>query len=283
MKFIPMKELLETAKKRGYAVPAFCVWSMETLLNALETAEALKSPVIVMTGVPELSLVQPEDFGLMARSVAGRFTIPAALHLDHGNSVDLARRAISAGYTSVMLDFSAKPFEENVAGMKQVVEMACPKGITVEGEIGHVGKAEMASAEGQGDSTLTIPSEAADFVHQTGVDALAISIGNAHGNYSKLPKLDFERLAEIASAVNPPLVLHGGSGTPDPDLKKAISLGIAKINVATDLANAWRNALTSQWSVNRNLWPPIALGEAKKAISEVAAKWIRMAMSNGRA
>lgn len=283
MKFLPMADLLAAARRGNYAVPSFCVWSMETLLTVLETAEELHSPVIVMTGVPELSLLPPEIFGPMACGVTGRFTVPAALHLDHGDSPELARRAIAADYSSVMLDFSARSFEENAAALKNVVAAARPRGVTVEGEIGHVGKADTLSVEGSGDSVLTLPEEAAELERQTGVDALAVSIGNAHGHYSRLPRLDFDRLAAIASRVKAPLVLHGGSGTPDADLKRAISLGMAKINVATDLVTAWRESLRQQWEVGRNLWAPLALAEAGKAMVPVIARWMRLTGAAGRA
>ncbi|MFA5206390.1 MAG: class II fructose-bisphosphate aldolase [Lentisphaeria bacterium] len=283
MKFLPMADLLAAARRGHYAVPSFCVWNMETLLTVLETAEALRSPVMVMTGVPELSLLPPEVFGPMACGVAGRFTVPAALHLDHGDSPELARRAIAAGYSSVMLDFSARSFEENAAALKVVVAAAHPRGVAVEGEIGHVGKADTLSVEGSGDSVLTLPDEAAELERQTGVDALAVSIGNAHGHYSRLPRLDFERLAAIASRVRAPLVLHGGSGTPDADLKRAISLGMAKINVATDLVTAWRESLRQQWADGRNVWAPLALAEAGTATAPVIARWMRLTGAAGRA
>jgi len=283
MNFLPMGDLLAAARRDRYAVPSFCVWSMETLLTVLATAETLRAPVIVMTGIPELSLLPPEVFGPMACGVAGRFTVPAALHLDHGDSPELARRAVAAGYTSVMLDFSASAFGENVAALKAVAAAAHPHGVTVEGEIGHVGKADTASAEGAGDSVLTQPDEAAEFERQTGVDALAVSIGNAHGQYRRLPQLDFDRLAAIAARVRAPLVLHGGSGTPEADLKRAIALGMAKINVATDLVTAWRESLRGQWADGRQPWAPLALAEAGKAMVPVIANWMHLTGAAGRA
>lgn len=283
MKFLPMKDLLVDAKRGGYAVPSFCAWNAETLLTILETAESLRSPVIVMNGPAELGLLPTTVFAEMARGVASMFSVPAALHLDHGDSLELVREAIKAGYTSVMLDYSAKPFDENVAALKKVAELARPHDVTVEGEIGHVGKADTFTAEGSGDSTLTTPEEAVSYLAATGVDALAVSIGNAHGLYTRLPRLEFDRLAAINTAVRMPLVLHGGSGTPAADLKRVISLGMVKINVATDLVTAWRESLRSQWDGGRNMWAPVAMTEAKQAMVSPIERWIKLTGSDGRA
>jgi ketose-bisphosphate aldolase len=182
-----------------------------------------------------------------------------------------------------MLDYSARPYAENVSALAAVVRKARPFGITVEGEIGHVGKVDTVTAEGTGASTLTLPAEAAAYATETGVDALAVSIGNAHGQYTKLPRFDFDRLAAIREVVQVPLVLHGGSGTPDEDLKKAISLGIAKVNVATDLVTTIRESLRQQWSDGRNLWLPPALAEATHLIAPVVERWIRRTGAAGRA
>jgi fructose-bisphosphate aldolase class II len=148
--------------------------------------------------------------------------------------------------------------------------------VTVEGEIGHVGKADTLTTEGGGDSTLTLPDEAARYVAETGVDALAVSIGNAHGQYARLPRLDFDRLAAIRKAVRVPLVLHGGSGTPEADIRQVISLGIAKINVATELIASVRESLRSQWAAGRNLWLPLAQAEATQAMEPAVRKWIAL-------
>jgi len=283
MKFSPMKELLTEARKGGYAVPSFCAWNAETLLAVLETAETMQAPVIVMNGPAELGLLSLEIFARIAREIASGFSVPAALHLDHGDSLELIRRAIASGYTSVMLDFSLRPFDENASAMKEAVEMARPYGVTVEGEIGHVGKVDSVTAEGSGGSTLTTPQEAADFAAKTGIDAMAVSIGNAHGQYTRLPEFDFARLSAIGSAVATPLVLHGGSGTPDADIRRAISLGMVKINVATDLVTSWRESLRTQWNAGRNMWAPMAMADARKAMLPVIERWIRLTGAEGHA
>jgi ketose-bisphosphate aldolase len=278
-----MVELLERATAGGYAVPAFTVWSSETMVTVLTVASELRAPVILMNGPGEFPLLSPYDMGAIAYVLAERFPIPAALHLDHGDALPQVEACLMARYTSVMLDFSARPYAENAGALRRVVEMAHPYGATVEGEIGHVGKVDTVSVEGLGASTLTDPEEAAAYVAETGVDALAISIGNAHGLYTRLPRLDFDRLAILRQAIKVPLVLHGGSGTPDADLQRAISLGIAKVNVATELLTAIRLSLLEQWTAGENLWTPLAQAQSMKALAPVVERWIRRTGAAGKA
>ncbi|MHB9023775.1 MAG: class II fructose-bisphosphate aldolase [Armatimonadota bacterium] len=283
MHFLPMAELLERATAGGYAVPAFTVWSSETMVTVLTVATQLRAPVILMNGPGEFPLIGPGDMGVVAYALAERFDVPAALHLDHGDALEQVEACLQARYTSVMLDFSARPYDENAGALRRVVELARPYGATVEGEIGHVGKVDTVSVEGLGASTLTDPEEAAAYLADTGVDALAISIGNAHGQYTRLPRLDFDRLAILRQAINVPLVLHGGSGTPEADLQRAISLGIAKVNVATELLTSVRQSLMEQWNAGENLWTPLAQAESMKALAAVVERWIRRTGAAGRA
>ncbi|NQU74680.1 MAG: class II fructose-bisphosphate aldolase [Planctomycetes bacterium] len=280
---LPMSQLLDKAAQGGYAVPSFCVWNAETILTVLRVAEKLKAPVILMNGYDEFKLLPPAEINQIVLALAKQFTVPFALHLDHGRSLEAVRQCLDAGYTSVMLDFSARPFAENAEALRQVVEMARPLGVTVEGELGHVGKADNVTTEGGATSTLTEPGEAASFVDQTGVDALAVSIGNAHGEYTQLPKLDFHRLEEIRSAVSVPLVLHGGSGTPAEDLQRVISIGIAKVNVATELITTVRRSLMAQWSEGENNWTPRAMAKAMTEMAPVVEKWICRTGAAGKA
>ncbi len=277
-----MAELLKKAASEGYAVPAFCIWDAETVEMVLKAADRLKAPVILMAGPAEFSLIDPAEMSQITHQAVRRHSVPAALHLDHGDSVELAEACLAAGFTSLMLDYSTHPYEENAAAMKQVVKMARPKGVTVEGELGVIGRADGTTVEGGKATMLTDPDLAADFVAETGVDALAVSIGNAHGQYLKLPTLDFDRLATLHARVPVPLVLHGGSGTPEPDLHRAISLGIAKVNVATDLVAKIRGTLMEQWNAGKNLWLPIALSEAIKATAPVLERWFNYTGATGR-
>ncbi len=283
MKFVPSKDLVDAAFRDGWAVPSFCTWNAEMMAVVLSVAQDCKAPVMLMNGPGEFSVMPPLRMAAVARAVASGFNVPAALHLDHGDSVSLVEQCLMADYTSVMLDFSTKPYKENVAALRHVVSMARPRGVTVEGEIGHVGRADDVTMEGAGPSTLTDPADAANYAGQTDVDMVAVSIGNAHGAYARLPKFDFDRLAAIRQATGIPLVLHGGSGTPDADLRRAISLGIAKVNIATDLVNALRGDLLEQWNGDNRLWLPITIGHAVKAVAGVVEKWIRLTGAEGRA
>jgi len=278
-----MSVLQKEALAGGYGVPAFCVWNAECIDAVLQTAERLKAPVILMNGPGEYGLLPPAQMGAIAHALAKRYNVRAALHLDHGSSPEMVDACLEAGYTSVMLDYSLRPYQENVDALKKVVAKAHPRGVTVEGELGTLGQVDDITVEGGKTMTLTDPNVAAQFVDSTGIDTLAVSIGNAHGIYTTLPKLDFERLAKIHATVPIPLVLHGGSGTPAEDLKRAISLGIAKINVATELITAQRNSLLSQWGEKKNMWMPIAQAEAVKAMIPVLEKWLHLTGAAGRA
>lgn len=282
MEFTPMLALMEKARREGYAVPSFCVWDAESIALVRRTASQLRAPVIIMSGPCELTLLSPAEMAAVAHTQA--FDVPVALHLDHGDTPEITQLCLDAGFSSVMLDYSPRPFAENVAALRLVVEKAHALGVTVEGELGHVGKADAESMEGGVLSTLTDPREAVQYVRETGVDVLAVSIGNAHGKYTKLPRFDFERLAQIAEVLpHTPLVLHGGSGTPAEDLQRAISLGIAKVNVATELTTAYRESLINQWTQGKNLWTPLAIAEAANCMIPVLEKWIRLTGAAGKA
>ena len=272
MKFRPMAELLADALSRGYAVPSFCAWNGEMMDIVLRVAEDLQAPVVLMHGPGDFPVMDADLTGAVAHTVARRYSIPAALHLDHGDSPEIVAACLAARYTSVMLDYSSRPFAENAAALREVVKLAHPRGVTVEGELGHVGKADTVTVEGDGDSTLTNPDQAAAFVEQTGIDALAVSIGNAHGHYTKLPAFDFERLAQIRAVVGVPLVLHGGSGTPEADLKRAISLGMAL-----------REGLIAELGAAQKHWLPMSLADAARRVPAVVEKWIRLTGAAGRA
>ena len=233
MALVTTKELLLDAQKNGYAVGAFNVENMEMVQAVVAAAEELKSPVIMQTTPSTLKYAGPDMYYANVAAAAKKASVPVVMHLDHGSSFELAMQAFRAGYTSIMIDGSHSVFEENIAITKSVVD-ACHAGqVPVEAELGKVGGKEDDLDGGNGG--YTVPSEAAEFVERTGVDSLAVAIGTAHGLYKGEPKLDFERLVEIKEKVDIPLVLHGASDVPDDLVKKAISLGICKVNVATDL------------------------------------------------
>jgi tagatose 1,6-diphosphate aldolase GatY/KbaY len=278
-----MHELLQPAWKQGYAVPSFCAWNAEVAETALQVAAELKAPVILMSGPGEFGLNSPDTLGRITHALIKKYPVRAALHLDHGDSFEMIQECIGAGYTSVMLDYSLRPFEENVAALKSVVASARPRGVTVEGEIGCVGKVDDLTVEGGHVSTLTEPSDAARYAEMTGVDALAVSIGNAHGIYTRLPVFDFERLERIRHAVPVPLVLHGGSGTQPEYIKRAVSLGMAKINVASELCKAFRDTYAREHADGKGGWLPTALAAARKPMSEVMARWFKLTGAEGKA
>lgn len=283
MRFVPMAELLNRAVAGGYAVPSFECFNAELIQTVLRTAARLEAPVILMNALPGFELFDPYTFSNLAHTLAESHTQPVALHLDHGDSLALVQTCLKANFSSVMLDWSRKPFAENVAGMKHAVAWAQPLGVTVEGEIGAVGRVDNLTTEGGKESTLTDPAEAADFARQSGVDCLAVSIGNAHGQYTTLPQFDFDRLAEIARLTKIPLVLHGGSGTPETDLKRAISLGMAKVNVATDLVRAWYETFEGHRKADKYVWPPIAMCEAMQNVTRQVERWLVTTGAAGKA
>lgn len=232
MALVTMSEMLLQARKEKRAVGAFNVANYETALGVFKAAEAEKSPVIIQVYMRLFNSEKASDLAGTLLRLAHRSSQPIALHLDHGENLEQVMTAIRAGYTSVMLDGSRLPFEENVALTALAVRLAHAAGVTAEGEIGHVA---------QGDETaLTSVEEAVSFAQQTQVDALAVSIGTAHGYYKAEPKLDIERCKAIAEALpEMPLVLHGGSGTPLEAVRKSIENGIAKINIATEYMDTY--------------------------------------------
>jgi fructose-bisphosphate aldolase class II len=285
MKFLPMSRLLERATAEGYAVPAFYAWNAESVLTVLETASRMKAPVILICStVLKATPLSLSDLGRVAAALAERFDVPAVLMLDHGTTFAHVEECLASGYTSVLLDYSTKPFAENLEATRRVVKMAHPLGVTVESELGVVGLASEMMAEGEDPAVgLTDPDEAVTFVEQTGVDALAVAIGNAHGHYPRLPKLDFERLARVRSAIRIPLVLHGGTGIPEADLRRTISLGISKVNVGTELNTTIVEWMREQWRREEYLWMAEVLAGSMPVAAKVVEKWFRMTGAAGRA
>jgi len=283
MKFQPASQLIRKAAQEGYAIPSFCVWNAEIMDTVLRVASDCRAPVMLMNGPSELALLAPAQMAATARAIAAEYQVPAALHLDHSDSLPLVEQCLSAGYTSVMLDLSTEPFARNVAGLSRVVELARPADATVEGEIGTLGRIDEVTGEGGSQCLLTDPQEAAAYARETGVDMLAVAIGNAHGNYPTRPQLDFELLGTLREAAGIPLVLHGGSGTPEEDIQKAVSLGIAKVNIASELVRAVRETLLERWGARESLWVPEALVHATAAIEPIVEKWFRWTGAFGKA
>ena len=228
---VSMKALLNEAEKDNKAVGAFSVGNMEMVMGVIKAAEELDTPVILQIAEKRLAASPLELMAPMMVSAAEKSKVNIAVHLDHGLTIDCIKEALAYGFTSVMLDCSLKPLDENISLTKEVVALASRKGATVEAELGVVGGNEGDTEEHK--ITCTAPAVAEDFCKQTGIDALAVAIGNAHGNYPVLPELRFDVLEDIHNVCNIPLVLHGGTGITDEMFRKAISLGIRKINIAT--------------------------------------------------
>jgi len=253
-------QMLLDAQNRGYAVAAFNVENMEMSQAVIAAAEELSAPVIVQTTPSTVRYASLDLFAANIAALAKYAAVPVAIHLDHGDSFDLAVMAIRAGYTSIMIDGSHKPFEDNIALSKNVVAVARPNNIPVEAELGKVGGKEDDSDGGAG--SYTDPHDAKAFVRQTGISALAVAIGTAHGIYVNAPKLDIERLDNIRKQVDVPLVLHGASGISDSDLMQCIKTGICKVNFATELRVAYSDGVKDIISKSPDTYDPKKYGAA---------------------
>lgn len=237
---VNLNDVLRPAQQGHYAVGLFNTTDTDMLQAAIEAAEEMRAPIIIGTAqvlLPygELQLIAPSVI-----AAAKRAKVPVVVHYDHGLTFERCMEALQLGFTSVMYDASAKPYAQNIQETREIVRIAHAFGATVEGEIGHVGNAD--GSDPAGDDRYTTVAEAMDYRNDTGVDALAIAIGTAHGAYKTAPKLSFERLREIREKVDTPLVLHGGSGLTDEDFRKAVQGGIAKVNIFTDLCLAGMEA-----------------------------------------
>ena len=300
------KDLMVPARKNGYAIPALNVQNLESLTAAAEAAAEEKSPVILQITPSVIKYAGLPYIVGLAKTAAQLATVPISIHLDHGEDYETAAKCVEAGFTSVMIDGSFLKFEENIALTKRVVNTAHPKGVSVEAELGKLAGIEERSVE-EKDAILTDPNTAAEFIQKTEVDTLAVAIGTSHGAYKfkSQAKLDLERLKTISQKVSIPLVLHGASsvpqwliekatkygaqlsgakGIPEDQYKKAIALGIAKINIDTDLRLAFtatiRETLTNS---PKEFDPRKILGPAKEAMKQIAKNKMQLFGSSGKA
>lgn len=280
------QKLYKKAREGGYAIGAFNTSNLEITKAIIEAAEELKSPIIIETSEGEIDFLTPTVSVEEVKALAKTVNVPVVLHLDHGHSFDMAKTAIEAGYTSVHLDGSSFEYEDNVEITKKVVEFAHQKKISVEGEIGHItGSSESHEKEIKISlDTLTAPEEAARFVGETGVDVLAVAIGNIHGIYKNPPQLDFERLSEISQKVHSNFSLHGGSGIPKNQIKRVISMGIVKINVNTEVRMAFHDGILHEFEENPEEVVPYKYFPAgTDAVKKVVLEKIRLFGSAGKA
>ena len=242
---VSMKSILDHANEHTYGVMAVNSINIEMVRAVITAAEEERSPIIVQMGPGQIAKhAHLDEIVPVVKELAEKATVPVAYKLDHGSKLEDEIRAIQYGFTNVMIDASSLPFEENIKQTSTIVSLAHPMGISVEAELGHVGQA--ADGDGRTDDMYTNVAQAREFVDRTKVDALAVAIGTAHGNYPKgyVPVLDFNRLAELKDELQMPLVLHGGSGSGEENLRKAVAGGINKINVCTDAFHAAKDAMT---------------------------------------
>ncbi len=244
------RQMLLDAQAGHYAVPAFNIHNLETLQVVADTAKEMHSPLIIAVTPSTIKYARDEYVVAMAKVASENTTTPLAIHLDHFEDIPSIKRAVDVGFKSTMIDASKLPYEENVAKTKEVVAYAHHYDATVEAELGKLVGAEDDLVVDDKDGAYTNPDDAVRFVEATGIDSLAVAIGTAHGLYKGKPKLDFERLQQIRAKVSIPLVLHGASDVPDELVQKAISLGICKVNVATDLKIPFSNAVKKYFKEN---------------------------------
>jgi len=284
MPLLPMRQLLDAAEQGKYAVGAFNCNNMEIVQAIINAAEAEHAPVIIQASQGALKYAGIDYIVGLTRLAAQQSTVPVALHLDHGTSFEQCMQCIGKGFTSVMIDGSKHAVEENIALTNRVLEVARACGVSVEGELGKITGTEDDIYVSEKESMYTEPSEAIYFMEQTGVDALAIAIGTAHGQYKGEPKLDLERLAEIDTLVDVPIVLHGSSGVPDDLIRAAIERGVRKVNIDTNIREAFMAAAKEAWDKNpAELDPRKVLAPAREAATAIIREKIRLFGSSGKA
>ena len=282
MSFVTSEKMLLDAQKGGYAVGAFNVENMEMVMAVIAAAEELRAPLMLQTTPSTIKYAGLDMYLSNVKAAAERASVPVCLHLDHGDSFDLAMRALRTGYTSIMIDGSHNVFEENIAVTKAVADACRPSGIPVEAELGKVGGKEDDLDGGEGNG-YTVPLEAKEFVERTGVTSLAVAIGTAHGVYKGVPKLDLDRLAEIRKVVDIPLVLHGASGLSEEAVVESIKRGICKVNFATELRIAYTDGVKEFLAANPDAFDPKKYGKvAMEHVKEIVETRMKMCGCTGR-
>lgn len=285
MALFTVAELLSRRKPgAGYAVGAFNVYHMEDVQGVVAAAETEEAPVILQISEGAIRFAGLDYIALLSRHAAEQAAVPAAIQLDHGSSYNVAVKCVRAGFSSVMIDASRLPFEENIKLTAKVAQMAHAAGVSVEGELGRVGGKEDDIGSEKEQSLHTDPDEAAEFVRRTAVDTLAVAIGTVHGLYRGEPKLDFDRLAVLRDHLRLPLVLHGASDLPEELIREAVRLGIDKINIGTDLKVAGTEAIKRLFIERPGEFDPgKVFTPARDAVKELTRDRIRLFGASGKA
>lgn len=281
---INMKEMLKIADENNFAVGAFNATESSLFRTVVEEAEKLNAPAIIQVSTGEFDFATKEFYAYVKERLM-ESKVPFVLHLDHGHTLEECMKAIQAGFTSVMIDGSKLPYEENVALTKKVVEIAHMVNVSVEGEIGTIGEMVGSDEGGVKNVTYTKPEDVVDFVGKTGIDCLAIAIGTAHGLYPKgfVPKLQLELLKEIKKVTPVPLVLHGGSNNPDDEIREACVIGIRKVNISSDFKYAFFTKLNEVLTTTGGFVPAKVLGPAIEAAKVVVGQKMELFGSVGKA
>jgi len=283
MALVSSTPMLQKARDNGFCIAAFNIHTLEMMQAVVEAAEENEAPVILQTTVGTVKHLGIDYIAASAKVAAKKAKIPVALHLDHCQDYELILQCMRAGYTSVMIDASMYSFEENVKRTREVVKAAKALEVNVEAELGKIGGVEDEITVDEADAHLADPEDCRKFVELTEVDTLAPAIGTAHGLYQGEPRIDFDRIEEIARLVSIPLVLHGGSGIPVERVKRCVSLGIAKMNVATELRNAFSASIKQAFLENPGeLDPRRYMKTAKEAVKRLAAEKMRICGSIGK-
>lgn len=284
MPLVSSTPMLQAARAGGYGIGAFNVHTLEMLQAVVEAAEETNSPLILQTTVGTVKHLGEDYIAAAAQAAADRSRVPIALHLDHCTDFELIVRCIRAGYTSVMIDASMHPFDDNVQRTRKIAEIAAAAGVNVEAELGKVGGVEDDIVVAEHEALMADPDECARFVELTGVPTLAPAIGTAHGIYKGEPRIDFERIAAIAARVAVPLVLHGGSGIPEAQVKRCVSLGMAKMNIATEIRIVFSDAIKRVFADHPDENDPRKyMVPAKQAVKAAAIDKMAMLGCIGRA
>jgi len=284
MNLKPMKELLQEAHLNNYAVGAFNINNLEFLQAFAAGAEEMKAPLILQVSERIIPYIGLETVSRMTEAVIKDRSIPVALHLDHGSRFESIIAAIRAGFSSVMIDASTKEFEENIEMTKKVVEVAHSVGVSVEAELGTIAGTEDGHTVEEKNAMYTDPDKAKEFVEKTGVDALAVAVGTAHGVYQGKPELDFERLHKIKRLLDMPLVLHGASGVSDQDLKTAVKYGVNKVNFNTDFQQAFTKRVKEIFAEDPEVYDVHTYcGPGRDAVIEKAKEKIKILGSSNKA
>lgn len=282
MALVTTDQMLKDADQNGYAVGAFNVENMEMVMAVIKACEELNAPAILQTTPSTVKYAGLDMYYANVAAAAKAASVPIAIHLDHGNSFELAAQALRAGYTSIMIDGSKLDFEDNITLAKSVVDFCKPAGVPVEAELGKVGGKE--DETNCDNPEYTDPDDAVRFVTETGISSLAVAIGTAHGIYKGIPKLNVELLSEIRKVVSIPLVLHGASGVPDETVMDCVKRGISKVNFATELRIAYSNGVKEYLSANPDAFDPKKYGAVGMAkVTELVKEKIMICGSNGKA